>query len=263
MVQRSPETATALIVAKRDGRRTAFDCGRLTLSIGHALEAVGRGDATLAADLASVVTTYLLGHARQGEVGAGEIAELVFAVLSGAGCEQAALWWGGAEKDEEIRDRYATLVESAERGELDDWTATPEGTLALVILVDQFRRNLHRGTAEAFADDARALRISLALQADGRDRMLPFTARVFLYMPMQHAEDPDIQRRSVVVFTALADEVAREHHDCFRGFADFAAQHCDLIERFGRFPHRNPILGRAPTAKETVFLVGGGATFGQ
>lgn len=95
MVQRSPEDATALIVAKRDGRRAAFDAGRLTLSIGHALEAVGNGDATLAADLASVVTTYLLGHARQGEVGAEEIAELVFAVLSGAGCEQAAAAFRG------------------------------------------------------------------------------------------------------------------------------------------------------------------------
>jgi transcriptional regulator NrdR family protein len=90
MVQRSPETSTALTVAKRDGRRVAFDGGRLAGSIGRALEAEGREDATLAADLGSVVTTYLLGHARAGEVGATEISELVFAVLSGAGCEQAA-----------------------------------------------------------------------------------------------------------------------------------------------------------------------------
>jgi uncharacterized protein (DUF924 family) len=177
--------------------------------------------------------------------------------------EMSGLWWGGKEHDPVISERFGATVAEAERGELDGWAETPEGGLALVIVVDQFRRNVFRGKPEAFADDPRALSVSLRSQDEGWDRELPAVPRVFLYMPMQHAEDLSIQDRSVRVFQALADEQDEERRKMFQGFAGFAVQHRDLIAQFGRFPHRNPILGREPTAEETAFLEGGGATFGQ
>lgn len=177
------------------------------------------------------------------------------AAIAGRG----ALWWGGREHDAPIRERFGELVAAAERGELERWADTARGALALVILVDQFRRNIHRGRPEAFADDARALAICLQLQEDGRERELPPIARVFLHMPMQHAEDPAVQERSVAVFEALAEEAG----EAYAGFAEYARQHRDIVLRYGRFPHRNAILGREPTAEEAAYLEGGGATFGQ
>ena len=177
--------------------------------------------------------------------------------------ERTGLWWGGRERDQEIRERFGPRVAAAERGELDDWAGTPEGALALVIIVDQFRRNVFRGEPEAFADDARALTICLRAQDEGWDRELPAVPRVFLYMPMQHAEDLGVQDRAVRVFQALADEQPETGRKTFQGFADYAVKHRDLIARFGRFPHRNRILGREPTPEETAYLEDGGATFGQ
>jgi len=177
--------------------------------------------------------------------------------------ERSGLWWGGQGHDGPIRGRFGGLVEEAAASTLDDWAITPEGALALVIVVDQFRRNVFRGRAEAFADDARALALSLRAQDEGWDRELPAVPRVFLYMPMQHAEDIAVQERSVQVFQVLADEQPDPVRGVFQGFTDYARTHRDLIARFGRFPHRNRILGREPTADETTYLEGGGATFGQ
>jgi uncharacterized protein (DUF924 family) len=177
--------------------------------------------------------------------------------------ERSGLWWGGKEHDPEIKQRFGATVARAERAELNGWEETAEGGLALVIVVDQFRRNVFRGLPEAFADDARALAICLRAQDAGWDRELPPIPRVFLYMPMQHAEDLKIQDQAVRVFQALADEQQPELRNTFQGFANFAVQHRDLIARFGRFPHRNRILEREPTAEEAAFLDDGGATFGQ
>jgi uncharacterized protein (DUF924 family) len=177
--------------------------------------------------------------------------------------DRSDLWWGGREHDPMIQDRFGAEVAAAERGELDEWAATPEGALALVITVDQFRRNVFRGQPEAFGDDARALAICLRAQDEAWDHELPPVPRVFLYMPMQHAEDIGVQDRAVRVFQALADEQPEAVRSTFQGFADYAVTHRDLIARFGRFPHRNRILGRAPTPEETAYLAGGGATFGQ
>jgi len=177
--------------------------------------------------------------------------------------ERSGLWWGGREHDGPISERFGALVEAAAADALDDWAITPEGALALVIVVDQFRRNVFRGRAEAFGDDARSLALSLRAQDEGWDRDLPPVPRVFLYMPMQHAEDIVVQDRAVQVFQALADEQPDAIKGVLQGFADYAHTHRDLIARFGRFPHRNPILGREPSAEETAYLNDGGATFGQ
>lgn len=174
-------------------------------------------------------------------------------------------WFGVApEFDAEIRERFEGLVEAATRGALEDWHATAQGQLALVLLLDQFRRNLFRRSAAAFAGDAKALEVCEAGLASGSASRLRPLERAFLCMPLQHAESLDAQRRSVAAFDALAAVPAPPHvRDCLRGFAESAHEHHAIIERFGRFPHRNEALGRASTREEIDYLEGGGARFGQ
>jgi uncharacterized protein (DUF924 family) len=131
------------------------------------------------------------------------------------------------------------------------WTATPRGTLAAVIVLDQFPRNIHRGTPGAFASDAAALALASDLIARGGDRELNDVERQFLYMPYQHAEDLGVQERSLELYRALGNA----------NVLDFAQRHRDIIARFGRFPHRNAILGRVSTAEETAFLTQPGSSF--
>jgi len=171
---------------------------------------------------------------------------------------------GGAAADRDIGERFAGLTEAARRGELAAWAATARGRLALVIVLDQFGRNLHRGTAAAFAADADALALTLEGIETGLDRALAPLERVFLYMPLQHAESRTVQARSVATFAALAESDAPAHVcELLRSSADYARQHRDIIERFGRFPHRNTVLGRPSTAAELEYLDAGAPTFGQ
>lgn len=139
---------------------------------------------------------------------------------------------------------YLPLHEAAARGELRAWEETPEGALALVLLLDQFPRNLFRGTPRAFATDGLALAAAERALARGHDRAIEPTLRIFLYMPLIHAEDLELQERSVALFTALGLPVHLEA----------AIEHRDLIRRFGRFPHRNAVLGRPETAAERDYL---------
>jgi uncharacterized protein (DUF924 family) len=163
--------------------------------------------------------------------------------------------------DAEIRDRFGTELEQAEQ--LNHWRNTAHGTLALVVLVDQFARNVHRGSPQAFAKDSLALSISHeALDADVDRGLLPIE-RVFLYMPLEHAEDPESQDRSAACFHALADEVPVELREQFRQFAAFADSHREVIHRFGRFPHRNEMLGRESTDAELEYLSNGAPHWGQ
>jgi len=166
-----------------------------------------------------------------------------------------------AALDAEIRERFGDLL--ARTGELEHWRDTARGTLALVILVDQFSRNIHRGDARAFERDAFACAIAMDAIDRGLDRALLPIERVFLYMPMEHAEDPAAQDRSVQCFHALAEEVSDEQRERFRYFASFADSHRDVIVRFGRFPHRNAVLGRTSTDEEAEYLVQGAPTWGQ
>lgn len=158
--------------------------------------------------------------------------------------------------DASIRERFGALIEAALAGGLRDWDATPQGALARVLLLDQFTRNSFRGTARAFAGDALALQAARAMLQRGDDRALALLERVFVYLPFEHAEDRAAQRESVRLFEALASE-----HPSSADFADYARRHAVVIERFGRFPHRNAVLGRASTDEEHAFLREPGSSF--
>jgi len=169
---------------------------------------------------------------------------------------------GGMELDEEIRGRFGKLVGLAQDGGLADWEAEPRNRLALVIVLDQFSRNIFRGKSKAFAGDARAQRLTTDALARGFDEQLPWMGRVFLYMPLMHAESLPLQEESVRRFTALAAAAPESLRDSLRSSLDFAIQHRDIIARLGRFPYRNAALGRTNTALEFDFLKIG-PRFGQ
>jgi uncharacterized protein (DUF924 family) len=170
--------------------------------------------------------------------------------------EECARRWfaAGEETDAFIRERFGRSLERAAGGELADWALTPRGRLALIVLLDQFSRNVHRGTSRAFAHDALALRLCVDGIAAGMDRELAPIERAFFYMPLQHAEDREAQRRSVACLECLAEEAPPALVEQLRGFLDYARRHREVIERFGRFPHRNAVLGRPSTPEERAFL---------
>ena len=179
--------------------------------------------------------------------------------------ERRGAVWFGAEPafDRECATRFAVSLEDAARGALDDWTGTPQGRLALVILLDQMPRNIHRGSPAAFAHDEQAAAHCIAGIESGQDHSLHPVERVFLYMPLQHAEDLGLQHRSVERFESLAAEVDDAWRDRFAENAHYARLHRDIVERFGRFPHRNRVLGRESTEEELSYLADGAPTFGQ
>jgi uncharacterized protein (DUF924 family) len=169
-----------------------------------------------------------------------------------------------AALDREVGARFGDLVRSAASGRLSAWAGTSAGRLALILLLDQFPRSLYRGTAAAFAHDAEALALAREGIASGADRELSLLARLFFYMPLQHAESPALQQESLRMFRALCKEPAPQHiRAALTEAARYAELHADIIGKFGRFPHRNRSLGRAGTAAEEAYLRGGGATFGQ
>lgn len=158
--------------------------------------------------------------------------------------------------DADIRRRFLVLVDEAAAGRLDDWADRPEGLLALIVLLDQFPRNLFRDAPRAFATDAQALALAQQALAQGVDAQLMPVARAFIYLPFEHSEDLAMQDRAVALFAALA-----QHGEAFASYLDYAERHRDVIRRFGRFPHRNAILGRASTPEEIAFLARPGAGF--
>lgn len=174
------------------------------------------------------------------------------------------LWFVKSDAtDAEIRERFGPLVEDALAARLDGWAATARGRLALIVLLDQFTRNLFRGTPRSFAGDAQALHWALEGIALGHDRHadLPAVARIFCYLPLEHAEDMALQERSVAAFQALADSAGADTREFLAGTLDYARRHREVIARYGRFPHRNPILGRESTAEEQQYLAQPGAGF--
>lgn len=175
---------------------------------------------------------------------------------------QQTLWWGkDAALDREIGERFGALRSRAVAGELADWERDSQGRLALILLIDQFSRNLFRGDPASFAQDGLALRWTLEGLEQGADRALQPIQRVFFYLPLEHAESRELQARSVALYAALAAEVPPAQQALFAGFLDFAVKHRDIVERFGRFPHRNAILGRASTPEEHEFLQQPGSSF--
>ncbi len=158
--------------------------------------------------------------------------------------------------DASCRAGFGPLVVPARKGALDDWAATPRGALALLLLLDQFPRNLFRGSAEAFASDAHARAIALeAVLRRGFDRMLPPVARIFLYLPFEHGEAMADQDLSVALFEGLRDIPSMRAPG---GAIDYAWRHRQVIQHYGRFPHRNAALDRASTPEEQAWLEAGG-----
>src|SRR5574337_13555 len=174
----------------------------------------------------------------------------------------AAYWFAAsAQFDAQIRRRFGQAVEAAMQGDLDDWTASPDSWLALLILLDQFPRNLYRDDARAWSSDVKAQRIAWSGLDDAFDQSLPPLQRVFAYLPLEHAEDRRLQQRSVLLFEALHAEVPPEQRERHAVFVDYARRHRDVIARFGRFPHRNAVLGRTNTPEEASYLAQPGAGF--
>ena len=157
--------------------------------------------------------------------------------------------------DTAIRAGFGAQVVPAREGAFDAWTATPEGVLALLVLLDQFPRNLFRGRAEAFASDAKARTVAGALVAAQGDLALTPMQRTFAYLPFEHVETMEDQNRSVALFEGLRDD---RRHAAAGASIDYAWRHWHVIRTFGRFPHRNAALGRTNTAAEQAWLAAGG-----
>jgi uncharacterized protein (DUF924 family) len=176
--------------------------------------------------------------------------------------ERAKLWWSkNKEVDDEIRRRFENHVVMAVSGELNDWLSTPRGRLALIILTDQFPRNIYRDAARAFSCDAQALTWCIEGLERGVDRDLRPIERVFFYFPLEHAESLEHQELSVQCFSELIAIVPAEQKSTFEEYLDYAIRHRQIIQRFGRFPHRNKILGRESTPEELVYLAEPGSSF--
>jgi uncharacterized protein (DUF924 family) len=171
------------------------------------------------------------------------------------GSKQKRWFMGGPDFDREIRERFAPTVERALAGDLDDWASTVRGRLALILVLDQFPRNIFRDTPRAFAGDARAQKLAVEALDAGLDRELGFEERMFLKLPLAHAEDLALQERSVVETDKVMGEVAEWQRPLFARGTEQARKYREVIARFGRFPHRNAALGRTSTPEEEVFLV--------
>jgi len=172
---------------------------------------------------------------------------------------QSALWWGkDAAVDLAIKTRFEASLLAASRNQHDDWAETPQGLLALIILFDQLPRNMYRDSAHAFAFDELARQCCHLGLAQGFDQQLTPLQRVFFYLPLEHAEDIDDQAYSLQLFRTLAKQTGLK---AFAGFLNYADRHHAIIERFGRFPHRNALLGRASTPEEIAFLKEPDASF--
>jgi uncharacterized protein (DUF924 family) len=175
---------------------------------------------------------------------------------------QANLWWGKSPTtDADIRERFGALRERAITGELESWEQTSRGRLALIILVDQLSRNIFRDRPEAFTYDYAAQEWCLTGLDLGADEELQPIERVFFYLPLQHSESRVDQSRSVALLTVLVTQVPKAQHELFADYLEFAKKHQVIIERFGRFPHRNRALGRTSTIEEVEFLKGPDSSF--
>ncbi len=174
------------------------------------------------------------------------------------------IWFGeDPEFDHEIQQNFAIDVESASEGKLDHWADESRGRLALILLLDQFRRNIYRGSAKAFEKDNVALKLCVEGAMQKKDRGLTAIQRAFFYMPLQHAESPKVQAKSVELYSKLAEAVSPTFQETFLTIAQFAELHRDIVDQYGRFPHRNALLGRKNTPEEDEYLAGEAPDFGQ
>lgn len=205
-------------------------------------------------------------HASPLPAGAQEVLDYWFGdalTLGWPSRSRSAFWFGGGKAvDNKIAKRFGALVEQALQGDLREWESAPLSLLALVILMDQFTRNVFRGEARAFAGDGRAQQLVQDALDLGWDAALPLAAQVFLLMPLMHAEELALQKQCVHQFEALLAAAPAKRRKHLQGNLAFARQHCDIIARFGRFPYRNQAMGRPDTSEEQAFLRDG-PRFGQ
>lgn len=175
---------------------------------------------------------------------------------------RAALWWSkDAAIDADVRERFGALIEDAAQHRLDDWRQTPAGRLALILLTDQFPRNAMRDLPASFAFDVFALAFCKEGLRDGADRHLRPIERIFFYLPLEHSEAIADQEQAVALMAELASGATAAARATFDGFLRYAQRHREVIQRFGRFPHRNRILGRTSTPEEVMFLTEKGSSF--
>jgi uncharacterized protein (DUF924 family) len=184
--------------------------------------------------------------------------------------QRMRLWFGDhkapelqPQTDEQVRTRFGGLVQEAAAGALDRWQSSPRRRLALIVLLDQFPRNIYRATPQAFQHDARALALAREGLLVGADAALDPVERIFFYMPLQHAESIEVQRESLAAFGRLAGESPEPLRAIFDSVLDYARLHHAIVQRFGRFPHRNGLLGRDSSAEENAWLAGSAERFGQ
>lgn len=178
-----------------------------------------------------------------------------------AASQRVKLWFPGDQNPQDlhkldgiIRAKFGGLVERAEKGDLAAWADSPRRCLSLILLLDQFPRNIYRGTARAFATDEQALAVTLSGMQSAADGALDVVERIFFYMPLQHAEVREVQDESVAAYRRLVTEAPQEIRGIFEDSLQAAEHHRQLIERFGRFPHRNRVLERANTPEERLWL---------
>jgi uncharacterized protein (DUF924 family) len=198
----------------------------------------------------------------------GEMAGPYWASAALALSRRASLWFESnpqllGQQDELIRSQFRDLVERAGRGELAAWADSPRRRLSLIILLDQFPRQIYRGTPQAFAYDTEALGLTLSGMQSAADGALNIIERLFFYIPLQHAESTEVQEESVSAYRRLAAESPPELRSTFEVSLQSAEEHRALIRQFGRFPHRNRVLGRENTAEEEAYLRKATERFGQ
>ncbi|HLS06025.1 MAG TPA: DUF924 family protein [Wenzhouxiangella sp.] len=173
---------------------------------------------------------------------------------AGAIDERMGLWFKPTrQQDEQVREVFEATMKKAAAGALTEWLVSARGRLAMILALDQAPRVIYRGQAQAFAHDSQALALALAGLMNGADRELGLAERAFFYLPLEHSEDRLAQRLSVQSYERLAADFP-DHPELTASFLKYAREHADVIERFGRFPHRNRALGRTSTAEERAFL---------
>ena len=176
--------------------------------------------------------------------------------------EKKSLWWAKSnDTDQEITARFEPVTRGISNGELAEWRSTPEGLLASIICVDQFPRNMYRGTPDSFAFDPVALELANLMVGRSWDQDLRPVYRLFCYLPFEHSEVLSDQDKAVSLIGAIRDEAAAGEKELFENYFQYAWRHFQVIEQFGRFPHRNEILGRKSTQEEQVFLKKPGSSF--
>lgn len=195
---------------------------------------------------------------------ATEVIDLWFGPLHERGApsdDKVSMWWKkDPQLDANLRERFGGTLEVAVSGGLN-WTGGALHVLAEIILLDQFSRNIHRDTAPMYAGDERARSLANMLCATGADEALPWVYRVFVYMPLMHSEELEHQNQCVQCFERLVNDAPDELKGMFRNNLEFSHAHRNIVARFGRFPHRNHVLGRETTPEEFEFLEQPGSSF--